>query len=95
LNISWFCRCFYKDPPTLIININKALFAISFVVVRIIFGLYWTSLFFKDAWAYLSAPDAQPHKQSLIYLFSAGLIFLNGLNIHWFIKILSWVEKKN
>lgn len=82
----------------IITQINKFLFAISFVLVRLVFGLYWSYHFFIDCFEHLrkleeaNSPEFEL-RRIVLGIFMVGNVVLNTLNFFWFMKIAFWVKK--
>eukprot|EP01126_Amoeba_proteus_P017709 TRINITY_DN1866_c0_g1_i1.p1 TRINITY_DN1866_c0_g1~~TRINITY_DN1866_c0_g1_i1.p1 ORF type:complete len:151 (-),score=12.83 TRINITY_DN1866_c0_g1_i1:130-582(-) len=93
-NTTWFVRHILTPSkikfPIWINVITKIFFGLTFVVARLIFGIYWSRDFFYNCWARLCLPETPTEFKLLMCIYLIGNVALNSLNFYWFGKLIYW-----
>jgi len=94
LNIHWGMQALNVENKFFLYT-NGVLLILTFFVVRIVFGMYWSFTFYKDAYHLLQGPQGSDLivMGAMAYLGVANVL-LNVLNLVWFRKIISFIWKK-
>lgn len=94
MNAAWYARfALLWDANSTGVKTLKAIFAISFLLVRIVFGDYSSYLFYQDMYHRVLVPNG--HITAFESLFVVANIVLSGLNHYWMYKIVEvfWLSK--
>lgn len=87
LNMHWFLEKSHIRGP--VYFCNGITLVASFFIFRIVWGLYMTTQIFIVSLARIN----EIHFMSLIFYGGVG-VFLNFLNIYWFVKMISMLMRK-
>lgn len=86
-------KIFGRDKTALYSKTSN-LFAVVFIIVRILIGVPVSISWWGDMLTLLGSGKTTLHSTAIVYFYLVANLFLNGLNIYWFLRIMNGIIKK-